>query len=1064
MKRFGLCLSILLLSPIVKAAPEVPDNATDEDGDGWLATSSGFNLRATHPRVVVSREQLDQVVARMTGPSSRDPYARWFNLLKQAEDGGDDVSLTALALLWAGTQDATYLDRFIARVPTSGAPGLDELYGVDILFDALPDSLLTSIMQRAGAGADVFYYNSLVESQTTNYTGVSWGYHRAFGAAPALAYAGVFALTGLELGKEPASAPFDALNYVRLASNQISADGAFWRIERRIAGDPTYNDALPGSFGGMYDNFGYDTSEESYSINLVVAYATLTGDDIAPDFLHDRYRASFFQNMQYPYLVSRWDQDAWCHRGGTEAHQVAKIWNTQTDWISQPRTTAVAMTAAIHLDPRMQHYANQGVQFELCGAPYDGLDMNLLFYDDTLAEDPPSTNPTASYFNGPGLVVSRSDWSDAAAYAVLIAGEGISRRYEDANSFLLGRKGHVVTHAGARIRFNDDNDRHHWYAIRSASKNTMKIFDPEESFDVEADGTTGALHSGPPLVASDNLGGMIFETNPSNEDGCYPTGSGPCAQNVSRSGDAFPLGIYESANVVRFEHYDGDYTYATGDGAAAYTRKIDLYEREILHLRPDDVFVLFDRVRSADPSFRKVWVIHTVDEPEVGGVAAATGLGMSAYDDARTLDLRNTRNETTLDMIYPRENRVTVRGGDTVLARAPLGAGTPIDGVGVTALDIPRWVELLASGSDADGELLIEGDALEGNGVSESVAFSASRRQEYVSGAPDEVTDTSVVDAEKAWAPDQWANHMVAISCGGSSQVARITGNSATMLEGSFQACSAWQYVIFKYLANSQNHYTRVTSVSTTNLAFDELVLSIPHYFDTEDASGRLRSFAPKTDGLDDGYKKRTDLGQWTLNVEATEPAALDNFLNVFSLRDPGQAKADTFAVEGSAARGVLVGDRLITFAKDQGTMDAVSVDVPTSGALRAMFVNLVPNADYGCARAGATVTCTRGGGGVSGTASSMGVLRVDLEEGEPFDGGTDGAVSGDGAAPGDGSALDGGGSGAGPGASGGDSDSGCGCRTTPGGGHAWWLVTAMIGWLFRRRATKKRFRFFEES
>ena len=1058
MKRLGIALSVLLTTSAAVAQPEVPDNGIDEDNDGWLGTSHGFSVRTSHPRVVIDAQRLATVVERMSGPSSRDPYRRWFDLLKAAEDGGTDVDLTAVALLYIATNDATYLDRFIARVPSSGAPGLDELYGIDLLFDALPDSLLRSVMQRAGANADVFYYNSLVESQTTNPAGVGWGYHRAIGAAPALAYAGAFALTDLELGKDPAAYPFDAMNYVRLAAHQLSPEGSFWKIERRIAGDPTSNDALPGSFGGMYDNFGYDTSEESYSINLIAAFDTLTGENVAPDFLHDRHRASFFQNMQYPYLVSRWEDDAYCRRGGTAAYQVAKIWNTQTDWLSQPRASAVALTASVYQDPRMQHYANQGSQFELCGEPYDGLAMNLLFYDDALGEEPPSSNPTASYFNGPGLVSTRSDWSDDAAFAVLIAGEGISRRYEDANSFLLGRKGHVVTQAGARIRFNEDNDRHHWYAIRSASKNTLKIFDPDEAFDVEQDGTTGALHSGTPLVTSDNLGGMIFETPPSSEDGCYPTGPGGCAQNLSRSGDAFPLGVYESANIVKFEHEEGAYSYAVGDGAAAYTKKIDLYERELLHLRPDDVFVLFDRVRSVDPSFRKVWAIHTVDEPVVDADPSSTGMGMRAYDGARTLELSNARNVSSLDMVFPAANRVTVRGGDTVLARGALNAGTAID-TGIEVSDIPRWVEVLASGSDADGTLELEGDAEEGTGVTESVGFAAARRQEYDRGAPEEVTAIGVVDVEQAWTPDQWAGYMVAISCGGQSQVAVVTGNTDTSLAGTFEPCNAWQYVLFKYLANTTYHWTRITRVSTTDLDFGELVLSVPHYFDTEDVSGRVQSFAPHTDGIDDGYRKRTDLGQWTLEVEATEPVGLDNFLNVFSLRDPGQPKPSVVAVEGPLVRGAVVGDRVVTFARDAGQLESFDFTLSTSEPLRGVFADLIPGEDYGCERSGPEVSCARGGGGTTGTASSMGVLRLELGEVAPFDAGASDGGDPD-AALGDGGLQDGavgGSSGSGASADG-DSDGGCGCRAaraTEARSYVWALgLLALLG-LKRRRLTR---------
>jgi hypothetical protein len=181
----------------------------------------------------------------------------------------------------------------------------------------------------------------------------------------------------------------------------------------------------------------------------------------------------------------------------------------------------------------------------------------LIYFDDQLSSSPPKENPTAMYFSGPGIVTMRSSWNDDASFGVFMAGEGISRRYEDANSFLISRKTEVISHAGARIRFNDDNTKHHWYHIRSASKNTLKIFDPDESFDINADGTTGELHSGQRLVDSDNLGGQIFEISPSSEDGCYNTYA-QCNSGQKRNGQAFPLDIYETANIIKFEHVEND--------------------------------------------------------------------------------------------------------------------------------------------------------------------------------------------------------------------------------------------------------------------------------------------------------------------------------------------------------------------------------------------------------------------------------------------------------------------------------------------------------------------------
>jgi hypothetical protein len=129
-----------------------------------------------------------------------------------------------------------------------------------------------------------------------------------------------------------------------------------------------------------------------------------------------------------------------------------------------------------------------------------------------------------------------------------MAGEGISRRYEDANSFLLHRKVDVMPHGGVRIRNNPDNDRHHWYHVRSISKNTLKVFDPNECLDLDASSNRAALHSGPKLLASDNFGGQMFETPiATKEDEFTLGGSGPCRSDNRR----MPRRIRQSGRMER---------------------------------------------------------------------------------------------------------------------------------------------------------------------------------------------------------------------------------------------------------------------------------------------------------------------------------------------------------------------------------------------------------------------------------------------------------------------------------------------------------------------------------
>lgn len=950
---------------------EVPDNGIDEDGDGWLGTSRGFRLRAGHPRVLVTPEHLADALARMYGPAARAPYDHWFQLIKDKEDSEQNVDPVNLALIYLATGEDLYRQRFVDRLPNSGIPGLVTLYALDLMYDHVDDGYKYDLMERVASDPDAFYYNSVPESRMTE--GVSWGYHRPIGAAPALAYAGVFALTEVEINKDPVLHAFDALNYVDVAAQQLAPDGAFWNIENRVAGDMTYNGALPGTFGGMYDNFGYDSAEDSYGINVVAAFWTLTGQDRNHGFLHDEYRGLFYQNMGVPHWVSHYDRDQYCYRAGSSAHTMARIWYTRADR-TQPRNDAVALTAWIYQDPRMQYFVTDGVDREQCGHEFHGMFYDLLFYDDTLVPEPPATNPTATYFSGPGLVSMREDWSDDAAFAVFVAGEGISRRYEDANSFILHRRTDLFPHAGARIRFDADNNKHHWFAIRSVAKNTLKIFDPDECVDLDEHQERGELHSGPPLVPSDNLGGQLFETATSETDLVYITGGGRCRQeNLGHAAS-----LYNTADVIKFEHVPGSHTYSVGDGAPAYTRKVDFFEREFLYLRPR-TFVIFDRVRSPSASYRKRWVVHSVDRPVADTPPVAQGLGMTTHEDARTVTLAHPRNITTLRALLPRQNRTVIRGGDTLLvADQTLSSGHAIPGEAILESDIPRWLELLASGDDLEGTVTIHGDSAEGSATTETIAFDGVR-QYFLTSAPDSVSAAELRDADQSWEVDQWQGFMVSISTS-PSQVAMITGNSGDTLFGSFTPGSAWRYQIYKALANSYQHWLRITQVTTADMDAAHFSISVPHYFDTDDVLGRLHTFAPHTDRKSDDTPRNPALGQWTLEIEAALPAKLDHFLNVIALTDPGETVPAATLVDGAGVAGVIVGGRFALFALERSPLTDLQVALPGTTPLDGVVLDLEPERGYQYLWAGDVLTLSRSDiGGTAVTSTPMGVLRLTL-------------------------------------------------------------------------------------
>ena len=956
-----------------------PPETEIPDTDSFITTAHGYTLRNRHPRVIVTHDELQSFLARMHGSNAREPYISWFNRVQAREDAAaaNSHELMSLALLYKSTNDSKYLTWYISQVDSTLtdliARGEDEranagtslLYSMDILWYDIPDIIKYKALE-SGSKINSFYWHS-----GANTVDQSFGYHGAAGRDAAIALAGMFAyesiLNSPEIVNNRDRYIFDSNLYVAAIAEELSETGTFWRTENRIAGDPTLNSALPGSLGGMYDNFGYDTGEESHSIYLVSAFSTITGQDRLTGFNHDQYRGQFHQYFQVP------------HRG----NQLAIIWNTQTTWGTGPTNNARALTAYKYQDPYMQYFSNDWRQ-SMEDHTYDyyttAMWWMLLFYDDSLNAALPSTNPTARYFSGPGLVSMRSDWTDDAALAFFVSGDGISRRYEDGNSFIIHRKTGVIPHTGARIRNNDDNSKHCWYNIRSISNNTMKIFDPDESNDYDSNSSAtnhlGALHSGVPLVNSDKMGGQLFETAYAPTNNYYSTAYGGFQNNPTNA-----LNIKDTGDVIKYEHSPGDYTYTVGDAVNAYSRKIDLFEREFLFIRPD-VFVIFDRVRSANANFRKVWTMHTIDRPDASiGTPVATGLGMRTYNNSSSLEILNSQNNTYIDSLLPKQNRVKIRGGDSVLFSGGISTGNNIGGANILENDIPRWLEIFASGIDSEGSITITGRTSESVTDSETINFtSTTRKQTFIDSRRTSYTITSLTDTTQNWQTDQWKGFTVFYNSG---RETIITGNSNNTLYGNFEGgADYWHYTIYKKIANTYKHWQRIDSVTTTDMSLTDLTISVPHYFDTEDVYGQLYSFSPHTDGIDDGYRKREDIGQWTLEIEATTPQVLDNFLNVISLKDPNINRPSVSLIEGTGVSGALVDNYFAIFSNDEIPTTNTTVSFPAGGLLSGIITDLKPTTTYYYNISGRNLEISESYNSQwnSFTSSNMGVVKLSFQ------------------------------------------------------------------------------------
>ncbi len=918
-----------------------------------------------HPRLLVTKSELDTVLSRAYGPNAVSPYKEWFSTLKSNIDGGKDFNLQALALLYLATQDEIYFDKLMKVRPTTGAPKLSELAALDLVYDKLPDSVFKNVMDRvASTGDNAFIYSGLAESRGE--ANLDWGYHTAYYMQNALAYSLFIADHPLEINKNSELYPFDARNFLQIAKQQLEPGGDFYNIERRFAGDMTYNSALPGELGGVYDNFSYDQSEESFSAMLYFLWYNATGSQAYMDALRDKHRARLYLTMGLPFTEQVSKVNSYCQREGTISAKLPKIWDTSTPPKLDVRAEIKAFVAKLFQDPYSQWFVENGSWLPNCGST--GLVNYLLHYDAGLAPANRESLPTSSYYSGSGLVVMRTNWQKDAAYGLFTNGEAVSRRYPDANSFMIHRNDFIIKPAGVRTKGNHINEVHHWYARQSFSKNIVKVLDPDESFDFNADGSKAEPYSGVPLVASDNYGGQSTIDRISTTDGCYIN----CYSNTRRGNSGYMFKAVERGDITKYEHVEGEYTYSVGDATASYSGKVEYIDREFLFIHPD-VFLIFDRVKVTDPEFKKVWTIHTVAKPVITGADTPAVWGKTSLENGSDVTISQEQNITYLKVLHPRNNEITVRGGDTEFIKQK-----PLSDIESVELDIPRWLEIYANGDDLDGSITIRGSTKDAESDTEEVVFDG-RQKVYLQSQEHQISGGQIKIEGSNWKDNQWAGYRV--SSGDIDGV--IHANTKDTLIGDWTEKGSWLLTIYKPLANTSKYWKRIDSVSTNDMDIENITLSVPHYFDTEDVSGRLHTFAPQTDYKSFGYKWDPNNGQFSMEVEAKEVGLLQHFVHTISLKDPGKSKPIIGSSQTNNTFNVRVDDTLFIFAKTREPLTEVAIDLPSSTKLVRIF-NLQQQTDYFSSidtdRAPRRVTLSSvKTEGQRMTSSEMGVVSVNI-------------------------------------------------------------------------------------
>lgn len=259
------------------------------------------------------------------------------------------------------------------------------------------------------------------------------------------------------------------------------------------------------------------------------------------------------------------------------------------------------LTGTYYSDPYMLKLADEW------DAWFDGFQETLHFIFREPAVEKRSFNElglTKFYDYPMGEMTARTGWdissqSDDTIMFMRIGGIYFhSHNHRDMGTFQIYHKGPLATTSGIYQSSDTHSGTEHWknYYQQTLSHNGLLIFDPDEEMVAEA-------------YRSVNDGGQRMPNN-----GYYPT-----INNLNN---------YVLAKNLRHsfgsDAKNPEYSYISGDINNAYTNKVSVVKRSMVSFNFGDAIypaamIVFDRVVSTNPNFKKTWLLHSHYEPQIDG-------------------------------------------------------------------------------------------------------------------------------------------------------------------------------------------------------------------------------------------------------------------------------------------------------------------------------------------------------------------------------------------------------------------------------------------------------------
>jgi heparin/heparan-sulfate lyase len=227
--------------------------------------------------------------------------------------------------------------------------------------------------------------------------------------------------------------------------------------------------------------------------------------------------------------------------------------------------------------------------------------FELLWRDTKLQPKPSSELPLTRYFAPPfGWMIARTGWDENAVIAEMKVNVQYfgNHQHLDAGAFQLYYKGALAIDSGLYQGTSGGYGSPHCtnYVWRTIAHNSLLIHDPKEEF------PKGYGNDGGQRLPN-------YRREPRNLETILDP------KNGYQTGEVLAHGFGPDGKVPEFSYLKGDLT-------RAYSQKVKQVVRSFVFLNQKDAnvpaaVVVFDRVISSDPGFKKTWLLHSLEEPKL---------------------------------------------------------------------------------------------------------------------------------------------------------------------------------------------------------------------------------------------------------------------------------------------------------------------------------------------------------------------------------------------------------------------------------------------------------------